>query len=491
MNEKELMKRKDSDWEITDLLWEIIRRWRQILIFVLVGAVMLSGYQLVKDLKIAKTTPQQVQVKEEKTLEAMENALGKQDMDEVLGAVAIKKQLDEKSTYSKESVLMSINPYEENVVYLQYYVIGDAAETDYASFFKQHISNGAAVSELVDVVTDGKNVYMVSDGDILNMNGDADGNKNSFVVRIRGLSEDDCKTMAEQVKVNLQQYEQKLNENISGVSLILIEENSAVVVDEELVLWQNQTATMIKQLNNNLDSLKSNMTGEQLALYVKYTNMLEKEAAGSVEDSENGAENENVSVEPQMTENKKSVQLSLTKLVLGAFLGLVLAVVWILLCFLFNPRLRSESEIKTLYHVNVIGTIKSGKKNRFDRQILKWRYHRAGALTLEQEVDLISANIKVACGNKDAQVYLTGSDLNKISSEFLEKIAKNCKEKGVAVVIGKEISYHADALEKMAEVGQVLFVEQIQNSYYDEIYQEITLCMEHKIPVMGMIVVGA
>ena len=96
MNEKELIKRKDSDWEIADFLWEILRRWRLILICILAGAVLLSGYQLLKDLKNAKTTPQQAQVKEEQTIESMEKALGKQDMDEVLAAVATKKQLDEK-----------------------------------------------------------------------------------------------------------------------------------------------------------------------------------------------------------------------------------------------------------------------------------------------------------------------------------------------------------------------------------------------------------
>ena len=88
MNEKELVKRKETDWEISDLLWEILRRWRVILVCILAGAGLLAGFQLIKDVKKAKATPQQVQVKEEQTIESMEQALGKQDMDEVLAAVA-------------------------------------------------------------------------------------------------------------------------------------------------------------------------------------------------------------------------------------------------------------------------------------------------------------------------------------------------------------------------------------------------------------------
>ena len=466
MNEKELIKRKDSDWEIADFLWEILRRWRLILICILAGAVLLSGYQLLKDLKAAKTTPQQAQVKEEQTIESMEKALGKQDMDEVLAVVATKKQLDEKSAYSKESALMKINPYAENVLYLQYYVTGELAETDYVTFFEQHILNGAYVTELVDVVIDNNNT------------------KNSFVVRVRGLSAEECKETAEQVKAGLLQYTQKLNKEVPGISLTLIEENAAVVVDEELVDLQNQTSAMLKQLNNNLDSLKSNMTGDQLALYVKYSDMLEKDADDKTETSEQSAK-------PQVAESKANVRISPTKLVIGAVIGMVLAVVWILLSFLLNPRLRSEEEIKTLYRVNVLGNVRSGKKNALDCQILKWRYHRAGTLSLEQEVDIISANVKVACKKENATVYLTGSDISNLSNELLEKLVSNCEEKGITLITGKEISYHADALEQMAEVGQVLFVEQIRGSYCDEIYKEVMICLEHKIPVLGMIVVGA
>ena len=489
MNEKELIKRKENDWEITDLLWEVVRRWRLILVCTLIGAVILAGYQLVKDMKAAKATPEQVQVEQERTIEEMEQALGTQDLDEVLGAVAMRKQLDEKSTYSKESALMQINPYAENVVYLQYYAIGDLIELDYASIFKQHITSSVYASELIDVETGGRTVYMMSDGDYASMDSNVDNNKNSFVVRVRGLSEEECMETAELIKADLKDYVQKLGTNISGISLTLIEENAVVIVDEELVYMQNQTATMIKQLNNNLDSLKSNMTGDQLALYVQYTDLMEQEAADSNENVE--ADNEVNSEAEITTSTEVSVHLSITKLVIGAIIGLILAILWILLSFLVSAKLRSETEIKTLYRVNVLGSIRSGKKNGIDRQIMKWRYHRSGTLTLEQEVDLISANIKIACGNDNTDVYLTGSDMESMPKEILEKLVATCKEKGVSVVIGKEISYHADALEKMAEVGRVLFVEQIRNSYCDEIYKEVIICMEHEIPVMGMIVIGA
>jgi pyruvate-formate lyase-activating enzyme len=97
----------------------------------------------------------------------------------------------------------------------------------------------------------------------------------------------------------------------------------------------------------------------------------------------------------------------------------------------------------------------------------------------------------VACKDDSRAVYLTGSDMTAVSQELLTQIAATCKEKGVSVVLGSEISYHADALEAMAEVGHVVFVEQLRGAYYDEIYKEISTCMEHKIQVLGMVVTGA
>lgn len=485
MKEKELIKRKETDLEITDFLWELLRRWRLLLTCILIGAVLLSGLQLVKDMKAAKATPEQVQAEAERTIEEMENALGAQDMDEVLGAAAMKKQLDEKSLYVKESPLMQINPYEENVIYLQYLVVGVPAGMDYACLYKQHISWGANMSELVDVVTGESLTYLTSDGSYVSMGSDFGDGRSSFVVRVRGLSDEACMETAELVKSDLEQYTQTLSGEIDEISLTLIEENAAVVVDEELAALQNQISTMIKQLNNNLDSLKSNMTGDQLALYVKYTERVETEAAGGEADN-------TIAGDEEITDSAfEAVRFSFTKLVIGAVLGMVLSIVWILLAFVFSSKLRSGEEIKTLYRANVLGNVRSGRNNKIDRKIMEWRYHRAGTLTLDEEVDLISANIKVACGNKKTNVYLTGSSMSSVSADFLNRLVSACKEKGIAVTVGREISYYADALVEMAEVGQVLFVEQLRISYYDEIYKEITTCLEHDIPVLGMVVMGA
>lgn len=487
MREREIIKRKETDLEIGDFLWEILRRWRLLAVCVLVGALLLSGIQLVKDMKAAKATPEQVVVQEEQSIADMEHALGAQDMDEVLGAVAMKKQLDEKSNYIKTSELMQINPYEEDVIYLQYFVEGDA-DVDYAALLVQHVKSAAIDSELVDVLDNDQYAYPTSNGGYVTQSGAALDSDHSFVVRVRGLSQEDAQNLADVVKTALNDYAMLVGNQVGGMRLQLIMESYNVVADEELASLQNQVSMTLKQLNNNLDSLKSNMTGDQLALYKAYTEQLERQNAASGEDAQN--EEEAVAESEIVAETESpSVRFSITKFVLGAVIGGILGILWTLLAFLFSARLRSGEEVSTLYCTNVLGYVRSGSRNSLDRQLAKWRYHRAGTLTMEEEVELIASGIKVA--SRGEKVYLSGSDMAAVSQEFLTKLADSCKEKGMELVVGQEISYHADALEQMAAIGRVVFVEQLRNSYYDEMYKEVVTCKEHEIAVLGMIVIGA
>jgi len=109
----------DIDIEIKDLLWEFLRRWRLIVVLAIVCGVGLAAYQYRADLQ--KTDVKIVK----KTQAELEKAMGEQDLDEVSGAVALKNQLDQKSAYMDASVLMKINPYQEHVVLLQYYIDSD------------------------------------------------------------------------------------------------------------------------------------------------------------------------------------------------------------------------------------------------------------------------------------------------------------------------------------------------------------------------------
>ena len=135
--------KSEIDINIKDLLWEMVRRWRVLIVTGIVFAVLLAGYQYQSDMKASNI----VTVK--KTQEEIESQMGDQDFDDVLGAVALKNQMDQKSDYIANSTLMQINPYAEDAVFMEYYVAvteetdGTAIVDAYKAFVEnQVISSG-------------------------------------------------------------------------------------------------------------------------------------------------------------------------------------------------------------------------------------------------------------------------------------------------------------------------------------------------------------
>lgn len=478
MENKKLTK-FDIDIEIKDLLWEFIRKWRLIIVMALVCGIGLAAYQYRLDMN--KTDV--VTVK--KTQEELEKAMGEQDLDEVTAAVALKRQLDEKSAYMETSELMHINPYEENVVYLQYYVRADseimaADVTDvYASYIqKSHLS------ELVGVWEEDGNLYLNSEKNTDNTNititgKDAD---RSFVVKVAGVTPESASALAEEVKTVLQNYSVTLQTKMGEHQIQLLDETQSVIVDKELAELQNWNATAIKTISNNLDSMKNEMTSDQISLYVYRTTVVVEETAGT---------NNTVA-------NTKNVTISVKHAVIGVVVGVILACTIIFALYLFAAALRNGNEVKTLYNVKVLGNIDVSefqKKKLFgfvDGIIVKLQNLRKVKLSYEQEIQMACANIVLDCQKNDRkEIVLTSSIGNKLPEMVVKTIIEKCEEKGVHVVTVGAVNYDANALEVLARIGNVVFVEVERKSLYDELYSEISLCKENDINVLGMVVIGA
>lgn len=487
--EHQKMKKSEIDIEIKDLLWELLRKWRVIIIMALICAVGLTAYQY----RIDMNKTDVVVVK--KTQEELEKAMSVQDISEVTGAVNLLNQLGEKSAYMDASTLMQINPYEEKAVLLQYVIEAEQAEEVLANAYRSYIEDGYLaqllagfrgvealyVQELISVADDNTDMYVYSDtmDESIQMeleNREAD---TCFTVKVCGLDEASIAEMAQNIKTSLNVYSGDLKQKVGEHELKLIEETTCVLVDNALAELQNRNATAIKTISNNIDKMKNEMTGDQITLYTYRVT--------GVTQSENST-----SEAPQ----PKVVTISVKHGVIGAIVGAVLGCAIILVLYVFSAKLRNSDEIKTLYHVKVLGQVENPQKKNgifsfVDKLIAKVQSGGKRELSYEQAVQMICTNIAMDCKKKEQKkVYLTGSMVEQIPGELLEDIAKECKEKGIQIVKGAAIAYDAEALEDLDLIGTVVFLEKKRTSFYDEIYKEILLCRENGIQVMGIIVVG-
>ena len=260
-----------------------------------------------------------------------------------------------------------------------------------------------------------------------------------------------------------------------------MEECSAAVVEQTLAELQNRNATAIKTLTNNLDSMKNEMTSDQISLYVYRTTVLK----------------ENETVQENVTTVTKTVSISVKHAVIGVVVGVVLACGLIFVFYIFAAALRNGEEVKTLYGVKLLGCVNIAafeKKKVFafvDRVITKLENWNKKELSYEQEIQMVSANIVLDCRKKHCdKVFMTSTVGEVLPKEVVDAITLKCKEKGVQLVSGNAIAYDAEALEELAQAGRVVFIEKKRVSLYDELYKEAALCKENDIDIVGMIVLG-
>ena len=487
------MTKNEIDIEIKDLLWELLRRWRLIVVLALCCGIGLTAYQY----RIDMNKKDVVTVK--KSQEELEKAMGTQDLDEVTAAVALKRQIDEKSAYMEASELMHINPYAENVIVLQYYVNAEleAVASDVAEACVAYVENGHLaqdiidssadeqgvmyVAELLSIVKEEGNVYINAKDTKESVNLSLHGTdvSHSFDIKVVGTTAERAESLAVGVKAAVQEYSMFIEPTIGEHHVQLVKETASVIVDQELAELQTGNATGIKNISNNLDSMKNEMTGDQISLYVYRTTVTEPTTSGTVAATE------------------KIVTISFKHMLIGIFVGVILACALIFALYLFAVALRNSEEVKTLYNVKVLGRINDSefeKKKLFgvvDALVVKLQNIGKKTLTYEQELQMICANIALDCHkNNRSEVVFSSSVEEKLSQEILRAIVEKCGEKGICVTMVNAINYDAEALETLAKVGSVVFIEKKRVSLYDELYKEITICKENDINVLGMVVLG-
>ena len=482
----------DIDIEIKDLLWEFVRKWRIIVVLAIICGLGLMAYQYRSDLASATVTT----VK--KSQEELESSMAAQDVDEVIGAVSLKRQLDQKSAYMDTSELMQINPYAENAVLLQYYVAvneGVKAEEAVALYedFAEHQYIAEAlektgsyeleavyIDELISIVNEESNLYINAENATESIQMTVTGNDKSasFNIKVCAKEMDNAVALARGVKTALQEYQKSVVTAIGEHQLQLIQETSQIIVDQSLAELQNWNATSIKTISNNIDKMKNEMTGDQITLYTYRTVLGAAEQAGT-------------------TTVTKEVTISVKHAVIGVILGVVLACVMIFAQYLFAAALRNSEEIKKLYRVKVLGIVDDSafeKKKLFtgiDQSILKLKNRGKKQLSYEQQLQMVCANIAIDCKNKDyREICLSSSIGRELPKTILDDIVKKCKEKGIIVKVVNDIAYNAEHLETAAQTGNGVFVEKKGKSFYDELYKEVILCKENDISILGMIVLG-
>lgn len=276
------------------------------------------------------------------------------------------------------------------------------------------------------------------------------------------------------IKSELSRKEAEFQE-VGSHKLKLLNESQNVIADLELADKKNNISNTIVTLEGQLTNLKLNMSEQQLELL-------------SNENGEESRKDDDVitAVVPPV--------FSFRYMVLGTVLGVALVCVWVICKMLFTVKLQSPEEIRTFYKIRLLGeiSIQDQKKcflSLIDEKLLALKNRRKKKLSISQQVKIVSANIALSCKQQNVDcIYLTGSEYESVDDTILKMIKKELLAQNVKFQEGGNIFYDAESLKRGAEIGNMLFIEQVGKSIYDEISNELNLVKEQKNRILGIVV---
>lgn len=448
---------------VKDLIKECIRKIWIIIVAMVVFGILLAGFRYAKDKKnIANTTV--AESTEKVDVEKIVDDLESDDYNQVMTYVDLTNYRDQNRLYTADAKLMKINPYKVDTVLLQYYVNAEDENTrkDMAAAYLSYISGGSLAADVVE-----NNDLEDSSSDIQELiQCDATGlttgtafyteNTNTINMYVYGVDEQDAKDIASYVKESMDAYSQKLSA-VAPHTLTLFEEQYSVTCATKLVSLKNDRFGNLMTYNDRTTSYEGLLSDKQKESAQKIVSAQKEN--DELEDSNETGKTAKKDEAPKASISKKY-------LVVGAFIGLVLAVVIIVLRYMFDPTIKTSKDLQMFYGTNFIGDVAQAD----------------GAL-------LAASKIINMCSNRQIKKVLIAGKMATENEAAIKEVVDAVEKKGVVADIIGDILTDADAVQTLEAKSNVVLVEAVRKSKYEDFNQEKALCESLDAQLLGYIAI--
>lgn len=460
---------------VSDLLKEILRRIGLVIILGIIVAALCCGYKYAKDSKAAKAA------NSEDTTTTIK--LTDKEQTDVNNVIAVQDNMKEQQAYLDNSVLMQINAYDESRVTLQYRIItGDKQlSKDLLSAYDNYVTNGSLAQDMINHGIDMDLQYLTEllyfekdsdkDSDKDEENSDStvitDTPALTFEIRVIHKNQKSCEELAAVIPECLSDFEQKLQESTGAHKLNLVDQSYAEVVDQGLWTYKIDRVNSVVSMKERVDSLKEKLSADQVALVEKNLQKVDKKDVAK----------------------KEVVKAHISKkyAVLGLGIGIILAILYIVITYIWRGTINNEKDVTYLYGVQLMGTLKGkNKKSMLLRLYDNLRGKKPVDFSVEEAI--VCADVTGYCSRNQIQKLLLLSSEEVTETAWIDTLVKKLKEAGVEATVETDILSSAAAREKAAGYEVAVLIAQVRRSAYDTLEQELGFCQLQNIQIAGAIV---
>lgn len=490
---------------IKDLLMQICLKWKAMVLFAIIFAVLFNGISLMKSYRYvqvyeaenSKTAEEKAEEELEQALQDMESAKKVLSQREISEAELAKDAYDNLAVqykncllYSQKSLKMKLDSGNVPTTNL-YYVVDNHYQVEYPIMEKRDNLNdiigalGEKVvnNEVIDSVVEalGGDIDAVYVRELIEVKFVSGG----FIVNIVAPDSQDCQLMADVIKKSFDGIVKEV-ENIYGdIDVTLISETYDELFDKELMTYQIDRVNSLNNMRNQFFNTVNGLNAEQKTYYYS---MLDYDVLKEGDASQQQGEFPTIEAEEKVAVNYISVKYIILGLVVGAFL----VCCWVGIRYLFTSRIRVVEDLETAFGIPVFGTVKSKrrKSSSWVDKLIYTVFCGKDNFSEQDYIRMISAGVRIAAQKRKIQnLFITGTcteeDVQKLVKELEERLKKDITtvQTGISVIVDPE------SLEKLSEAEAVVVVEKIGGSRYNDVKNELEKCSINCVPVLGCVVI--
>lgn len=496
------MNEEEVQIDLMTLLHYILRKWRSIIVVMLIVAVAANLYSVKKSMSEAAAVSTTEEVDIEKQIENAKEELTADELEQVEHVYSMyeyNSQLyQESKEYLEKSVLMQLNPNEIPTVMLNYQFKKDQADEELSNIFTMYenaLLDEDTCTAIIQVFgeeyanTSVRELISVTDTEN-GQNSDTikfqkDKNSGILSIQIYAGSEEQCEQVAEIVKKRVLEYTEQLQQIFGNYTVNAISEQYYISSESNLNMQKSDAVNAVNDVYTALKNISSGLSEKQMTYY----NLLVNESSDQTLVKEDIEETENMTANVQY--------ISMKYILIGLLAGMFLAVCWYAVVYIMTQTVKDVDEVKIITNLPVFGTVlgsnENGKRNIIDRWIDSWFAHDKKSENNELLLTRISHEVAMLAGQKDKRNLLVAcsesdQNLKKQADSLVEKL----RELGMNVTSTDSlVSDNTEVLKQLESADSAVFVEQLMKSERNQIREAVELCRRCQVEVLGSVIVGS
>ena len=502
---------QEKEVDLIGLLFHVLLHWRSVIVMGVVIALLTGGYGFVSAVINISNTWGDTQVSDVNTLTEDKRAAAYICADYMKSYDDLRQYLDQSAymqlngnSVSKSSMVVVVsevgndNEKAENIAEAYKGVLNGAGAIEYICMKKEIEDTG--ISDLIAVNTvnvdamesiasitataNSRSSYIKSYQDALSYKTPV------IVVEVLGADEDDTREMAELVLEYMELKQTEISSSLGKHKLVLIDNTTVSGPDIDVINRQNAYVSLLAAMYDKSTAQKNTMNAAQLEFIDNYRN-----DSTAVEADSEAVE---VSIDDQNDagfDMAVLVAAGVKNGMTGLAAGVVLTILFWVMLYIFDNRIKTEDSIESLYGVSQIGLIpKSDKKKKLfgfvDKLIVFIRDHNKRHFSTEEAVSLAVSRAKIQ-GEKSgiSKLALIGCGMEKNMGGIPDSMAAKLAESEIQAVVIDNVLYNPESVEQIGGMDGAVIVEKAGCTLYKEIADEIELLKRQEIKLLGCIIV--